>query len=81
MHNLNKLVTGTSVGCGMISILVGLFCVIGEILCVVKAVNSDWDPIGKREIIYTAAFFTGVGSIVGWFDIPDSPVKQEPTKN
>lgn len=68
--------TGMSFGCSILSFIVGILLLVGEIMCLVKAVNSDWDPIGKREIIYTASFFTGVGSIVGWFDIPDAPAKK-----
>jgi hypothetical protein len=34
-------------------------------------VNCNWDPIGKAEIIYTAAAFTGFGVIIGYMDIKD----------
>jgi len=51
--------------------LLYIFLLLGEIQSVIKAIDSDWKPIGKREIIYTAAFFTGTGSIIGWLDIPD----------
>ena len=71
-----KFFTGMSVGCSIFSFLIGILCLIGEVKCAIKAYNSDWDPIGKREIIYTAAFFTGFGSIVGWLDIPDAPEKK-----
>lgn len=45
--------------------------VIGEIKCIVKAVNCNWEPIGKAEIIYTGAACIGIGCIVGWIDIED----------
>lgn len=48
-----------------------LLCVVGEVLCIVKAVNSNWEPIGKREIVYTVAAFTPVGPIVGYLSIED----------
>lgn len=48
-----------------------LFLIIGEIKCIVKAVNCNWEPIGKAEVIYTAAAFTGLGVIVGWINIED----------
>jgi hypothetical protein len=46
--------------------------IIGEIKCIIKAVNCNWEPIGKSEIIYTAAACTGFGAIVGWIDIKDN---------
>jgi len=55
-----------------IILLVILILSFGEVICAVKMIKSDWDPIGKREIIYTVSFFTGLGSIVGWFNIEDS---------
>jgi hypothetical protein len=44
---------------------------IGEIRCFVKAYKCNWEPIGKAEIIYTAAAFTGLGAIVGYLEIED----------
>lgn len=49
-----------------------LLMTLGEIQCIVKAIKSDWEPVGKREIIYTFGVLTGTGSIIGWFDIEDS---------
>ena len=43
----------------------------GEVKCIIKAVNCNWQPIGKAEVIYTASAFTGVGMIVGYMDIED----------
>ena len=43
----------------------------GEVMCIYKAYNSDWSPIGKREVIYTVGAFTQTGCIVGWFNIED----------
>jgi len=51
-------------------ILAGLL-IVGEIKCVVKMLNCNWDPIGKSEIIYTAGVFAGTGSIIGWINIKD----------
>lgn len=52
---------------------IALFAVIitGEVKCIIKAINCNWEPVGKAEIIYTAAAFTPVGWIVGYFDIED----------
>ena len=44
----------------------------GEVKCFVKAVNCNWDPIGKAEIIYTASAVSGLGMIVGWINIEDN---------
>jgi len=52
-----------------IALVVGLL--VGEIKCVVKAFQCNWDPIGKSEIIYTASACCGLGAIVGYIDIQD----------
>lgn len=52
-------------------ILIGLVLA-GEIQCIYKAVKCNWDPIGKAEIIYTAAACSGLGGVVGWFNIKDN---------
>jgi hypothetical protein len=44
---------------------------VGEIKCIVKMINCNWEPIGKAEIIYTAGTFTGLGAIIGYIDIQD----------
>lgn len=44
---------------------------VGEAKCIIKACSCNWEPIGKAEIIYTAAAFTGLGAIVGYIDIED----------
>ena len=48
-----------------------LIALIGEVKCIVKAVNCNWKPIGKAEVIYTVSVFTGAGAVVGWIDIED----------
>lgn len=48
-----------------------LFLLIGEIKCIVKAFQCNWEPIGKAEILYTASACCGLGAIVGWIDIED----------
>lgn len=52
--------------------LLWALAIVGEVRCIYKAVKCDWNPIGKAEIIYTAAAFTGFGTIVGWFNIADN---------
>ncbi len=44
---------------------------VGEIKCIIKAVQCNWEPVGKAEIIYTGASLTGLGAIVGYIDIQD----------
>jgi hypothetical protein len=51
-------------------IILALFNV-GEIRCVYKAITCNWEPIGKAEIVYTGSALTGLGCIVGWFNIED----------
>lgn len=51
-----------------IIVILGL---IGEVKCIVKAINCNWEPVGKAEVIYTASAFTGLGAIIGWLDIED----------
>ena len=43
----------------------------GEIRCIYKAANCNWEPIGKAEIFYTASAFTGLGVVVGYINIKD----------
>tara|TARA_R110002096_G_scaffold398807_1_gene594944 strand:+ start:313 stop:498 length:186 start_codon:yes stop_codon:yes gene_type:complete len=56
---------------GYVMILVWLLLITGEVRCIYKAATCNWEPIGKAEIIYTASAFTGLGCIVGWFNIED----------
>ena len=48
-----------------------VLAIIGEIKCIIKAINCNWEPVGKAEIIYTGSAITGIGCITGWFDIQD----------
>lgn len=60
---------------GLIWILICLAYFIGYIMCIVKAVKCDWSKESsyKAEAIYTGAAVFGVGGIVGWFNIDDTP--------
>ena len=55
----------------LIPTLIEILMLTGEVMCIYKAVKCDWSPIGKAEVIYTGAALTGVGCIVGWFNIKD----------
>lgn len=48
-----------------------LLGIVGEIRCIYKALTCNWEPIDKAEIIYTGAALTGLGGIVGYFNIED----------
>lgn len=54
-----------------IQITIVLVMLIGEVKCIIKAVDCNWDPVGKAEVIYTVSACTGLGSIVGYLDIED----------
>lgn len=56
----------------LIQLVVALLLLAGEVQCIYKALSCNWNPIGKAEIVYTAAACTGFGSIVGWFNIKDN---------
>ena len=66
-----RFLRGLTGGSCLIAIIIGVLLLIGEVKCIVKAVRCDWNPVGKAEIIYTGAAFTGLGAIVGWIDIED----------
>lgn len=55
-----------------IQILIYVAIIVGEVKCIIKAVNCNWEPIGKAEVIYTAAACTGLGAIVGYITIKDN---------
>ena len=56
---------------GCVGFIVTVLLFIGEVKCIVKAINCNWEPVGKAEVIYTAAAVTGFGCVVGWIDIED----------
>jgi hypothetical protein len=56
---------------GIIVLAISIALLVGEVKCIIKMINCNWEPIGKAEVIYTAATFTGVGCIVGYIDIQD----------
>lgn len=53
------------------SIALVLLPIIGEVLCIYKAVKCNWEPVGKAEMVYTVSAITGLGCIVGYIDIQD----------
>jgi len=61
----------TSIIAGIFYLALTVALLVGEIKCIIKMIDCNWEPIGKAEVIYTAATFTGVGCIVGYIDIKD----------
>ena len=58
-------------GLAIITIALVLLPIIGEVLCIYKAVKCNWEPVGKAEMVYTVSAITGLGCIVGYIDIQD----------
>ncbi len=55
----------------LLVIALSIGALVGEIKCIVKAYNCNWEPVGKAEICYTVSVVTGLGCIVGYIDIQD----------
>jgi hypothetical protein len=55
----------------IVYLVLSVIAVVGEIKCIIKAFNCNWEPVGKAEIIYTGSAVTGLGCITGWIDIED----------
>jgi len=47
--------------------------IVGEVMCIVKFIRSDFEPSYKRELVYGIGVVTGFGAIIGYLDIPDTP--------
>lgn len=62
----------TSITLIIIMIAIGVAAVVGEVLCIYKAIRCNWEPVGKAEIVYTGAALVGVGAVVGYMDIQDN---------
>jgi hypothetical protein len=52
-------------------VALALAALIGEIKCIIKMINCNWEPIGKAETIYTIGTFTGLGCVIGYVNIED----------
>lgn len=51
--------------------LIIVLALYGEVRCIYKACTCNWEPIGKAEVIYTVGTFTGLGCMIGYFNIQD----------
>lgn len=56
----------------IIYIAILILAIVGEVKCIIKSVNCNWEPIGKAEVVYTASALTGAGCVVGWININDN---------
>jgi len=61
----------TSITVILVYLAIATTLLVGEIKCIIKMIDCNWEPVGKAEIMYTAATFTGLGCIVGYIDIQD----------
>ena len=61
----------TSIAVVIFYVLLTVVLLVGEIKCIIKMINCDWNPIGKSEVLYTVGTFTGVGCIIGYCNIED----------
>ncbi len=66
MKNKAKLVILT-----FLPILLAVLAIFGEIRCIYKMCTCNWEPVGKAEIVYTVGTFTGLGVVIGYFNIED----------
>lgn len=57
----------------LVYILIVVAAVVGEVKCIYKFLTSDFEPSYKRECVYGFSALLGVGAVVGYFDIPDTP--------
>jgi hypothetical protein len=56
----------------LVVLLVVITMLVGEVKCIIKMINCNFEPIGKAEIFYTIGTFTGAGCIIGYIDIKDN---------
>lgn len=56
----------------IITLLLVVVLIIGEVLCVYKFFTSDFEPSYKREAVYGIGAVSGLGCVIGWMDIEDT---------
>ena len=61
----------TAFGVGLVYVAIVVTLLVGEVKCIIKAINCNWEPIGKAEVIYTGASLTGLGCVVGFINLED----------
>ena len=53
-------------------VLLTITLLVGDVKCIIKMINCNWNPIGKSEVLYTVGTFTGAGGVIGHFNIEDN---------
>lgn len=56
----------------IVQLAIMIVLLVGEVKCIVKMFQCNWEPVGKAEILYTVSACTGLGAIVGYIDIKDN---------
>lgn len=56
---------------GRASILIYIYCLVTWGVCVYKATQCNWEPIGKSEIVYTAGALTPACVVIAWLNVQD----------
>lgn len=56
----------------VIYLIIIIVLVIGEVKCIIKFFQSDFEPSYKRECIYGFSALLGIGAVVGYMDIEDT---------
>jgi len=61
----------TSIILIIFNVVLIIAAITGEVKCIIKMIDCNWEPIGKSEIMYTVGTFTGLGCVIGYLDIQD----------
>ena len=61
----------TAFGVSLVYVAIVVTLLVGEVKCIIKAINCNWEPIGKAEVIYTGASLTGLGCVIGFINLED----------
>lgn len=54
---------------GIIYVAFIIAALVGEVKCIVKLCQCDFEPSYKAEVFYTIGTFTGVGAVIGYLDL------------
>lgn len=58
-----------SIIASLLWIAICIAALVGEVKCVIKIFECDFEPSYKAEVLYTASALTGIGCVVGYFDL------------
>lgn len=54
---------------GIIYVAFIIAALVGEVKCIVKMCQCDFEPSYKAEVFYTIGTFTGAGAVIGYLDL------------